>query len=368
MIRQILRFPSVREFRHLAVKVARKLHRTLPGSCAKRVDLIQCLIVDFACIEPVLREIASEEKSAIEWVNELVNNPSKSRRASKCLCESVHDSNEAFRYGKAGEWIGWNGRNTNENALTLTHFQIHHFNQSGFHAMLKFFVHSVVLVLDHFHLNQIHDEHELNFMNFHLGSQTDSQFVKFTFNPPNLRSVDGSAFCGVNLCNGLITSKNQSLVFENNWRRRSARGHELVFWSTFSWTTLCGVFLCCGEKNSKDGPGGEEEAAKGDDGVRTYWGKRKQRGLKKHRGESGGESRDIRCRSPQLWKVDRRSLAMSWGYIFGCNRNPRLFARRHISWACFCHERDDFTHSWSKIFGVFKLRHWKKRTAPFQHR
>jgi hypothetical protein len=46
---------------------------------------------------------------------------------------------------------------------------------------------------------------------------------------------------------------------------------------------------------------------------------------------------------------------MGLGYIFGCNRNLRLFARRHISWACFCHEYDDFTHFRSKIFAVFKL-------------
>jgi hypothetical protein len=105
--------------------------------------------------------------------------------------------------------------------------------------VLKFFVHSVVLIWDHFHQfhsNQIHDEHELNVMHFHLGSQTDSQFVKLTFNPPNLRSVGRSAFRGVNLCDGLIASRNQPLVFENNS------------------TTLRSVFLCRGEKNSKDGP------------------------------------------------------------------------------------------------------------------
>jgi hypothetical protein len=56
----------VRELRHLAVRVARKLHRTSPDSCAKRDDLIKWLIVDFACTEPLLREIASKEKSAIE--------------------------------------------------------------------------------------------------------------------------------------------------------------------------------------------------------------------------------------------------------------------------------------------------------------
>jgi hypothetical protein len=82
-----------------------QIRRTSPDSCAKRADLIQWLIVDFVCTEPVLREIASEEKSVIERVNESVNNLSKSRRASKGLRESVHDSNEAFRHGKAEEWI-----------------------------------------------------------------------------------------------------------------------------------------------------------------------------------------------------------------------------------------------------------------------
>jgi hypothetical protein len=43
-----------------------KLHRTSPDLCAKQADLIQYLIVDFACTERVLREIASEEKSVIE--------------------------------------------------------------------------------------------------------------------------------------------------------------------------------------------------------------------------------------------------------------------------------------------------------------
>jgi hypothetical protein len=52
-----------------------------------------------------LREIAGEEKLAIEGVNESVNNPSESRRASKGLRENVPDSNEAFRHGKAQEWI-----------------------------------------------------------------------------------------------------------------------------------------------------------------------------------------------------------------------------------------------------------------------
>jgi hypothetical protein len=116
-------------------------------------------------------------------------------------------------------------------------------------------------------------------------------------------------------------------------------------------------------------PGGQKEAAKGDcDGVRTYWGGRKHQGLKKYRGESGGENRDVWRRSRQLWKVDRRSLAMGWGYIFGYNRNLRFFARRYISWARFCHEHDDFTHSRSKIFRVFKLGHYTKRTTPFQRR
>jgi hypothetical protein len=33
---------------------------------AKQADLVQWLIVDFADTEPILRDIASEEKSAIE--------------------------------------------------------------------------------------------------------------------------------------------------------------------------------------------------------------------------------------------------------------------------------------------------------------
>jgi hypothetical protein len=82
---------TVGKLRHLTVRGARKLHRTSPDSCAKRNDLIQWLIVDLACPEPALREIASEEKSAIECVHESVNNPSRSRRVSKGLRESVHE-------------------------------------------------------------------------------------------------------------------------------------------------------------------------------------------------------------------------------------------------------------------------------------
>jgi hypothetical protein len=52
-----------------------------------------------------LREIPGEEKSAIEGVNESVNNPSERRRTSKDLRENVRDSNKAFRHGKAEEWI-----------------------------------------------------------------------------------------------------------------------------------------------------------------------------------------------------------------------------------------------------------------------
>jgi hypothetical protein len=281
------------------------------------------------------------------------------------LRENVPDSNEAFRHGKAQEWIEWNGGNKNENALNLTHFQIHHFSQSWFHAVLKFFVHSVVLVLDHFHQfhsNLIHDEHNwILCISILVRKLIRSLSGSLSIHPiSDLSIVQHFAVwtCVMSWLHPGISHRS-SRIIEGAARWKVIK----LYLDQSSLGPGCVVSSSAvGRRTLKMGhmiwPGGEEEAVKGDyDGMRTYWGGRKHRGLKKHRRESGGENRDVRRRSPQLWKADRRSLAMDVGYICGYNRNPRLFAIRHISWACFCYEYDDFTHPRSKTFGAFKPGH-----------
>jgi hypothetical protein len=79
--------------------------------------------------------------------------------------------------------------------------------------VLKFFVHHVFQIVNHFyqfHATQIHDEHGLNPM--HLDFCPFNQLI-----PSNLRAVDGSAFCDVNLSTLSIESGNQRFVFENNF-------------------------------------------------------------------------------------------------------------------------------------------------------